>query len=593
MRCGALFTGMFVAAAAMAGAAYAEPADPLAWGANSLGTRDEAAIIRPANAVAPAPTAVTWRAPACRPTVSNPLTVSRTITIDTKGGPNYGSINYGPHKLLNKNEVVLSFDDGPYPGRTERILKALRAHCALATFFSVGRMAQAYPKSLARIAAAGHTIGTHTWAHANLRALGQKTAETRIEKGFAGVASALGQPISPLFRFPFLSENKRLLKYVKSRDISSISVDVVPGDTRGYGPRKLVERTISGARRFGGGIILYHDIKPATASAMPEILRQLSKNGFKLVHLRTTASYAPKPDLMAVFEKGKQRRLAAALANAPRKPINILPAKLKLPERNARRGRRVATVATGTASGQPEAVVQAQGLKVVEVGEDAKPSAAAIAPAAPAKKAVTSTASADAGQADGADGKTQTDGATPDAAKTVIQTAALRGSSAASEDASEDTVATSDASGPQTGPAQKTKADDASDTSTLRETIQIAALTPTRRPTPEPPAAPVRSMVKRLEKISRPATPGKARKLVRPRKRSGKPALTASREITTYARVSAPAARPVVRQTSPSPEPVRTAPAATDRQRVARAQGAPQDREKRVRWFFNFFNSER
>ncbi|MEL6747369.1 MAG: polysaccharide deacetylase family protein [Pseudomonadota bacterium] len=292
---------------------------------------------------------------ACTPTVKNPLTVSRTIVLDAEKGPHFGTINYGAHRLLRKNEVVLTYDDGPFPGRTEAILRALKAHCAKATFFAVGRMAMAYPTVLAKVHKAGHTIGTHTWAHANLRALDEATARERIEMGMAAVSAAIGAPISPLFRFPFLSENKSLLNYVRSQDISSISVDVVPGDTQGYGPKALVQRTINGARRFGGGILLYHDIKPATAAATAEILAQLSKNGFKLVHLTTKQPHIPKPRLYARFEarRTRQKTNALALRSGDRgKSGAVTKARIAPPQRRPAPGaaRRIAAPGSGGAS---------------------------------------------------------------------------------------------------------------------------------------------------------------------------------------------------------------------------------------------------
>ena len=97
------------------------------------------------------------------------LGVARTVEIDTKGGPGFGFDHYKTYDFLEPKEVVLTFDDGPQKFHTEAVLAALARECTKATFFSIGKMALGYPEIIRRVAAEGHTIGTHTWSHAVLR----------------------------------------------------------------------------------------------------------------------------------------------------------------------------------------------------------------------------------------------------------------------------------------------------------------------------------------------------------------------------------------------------------------------------------------
>ena len=130
------------------------------------------------------------------------LGVSRTVEIDTTGGPGFGMEHYKAYDFLQPKEVVLTFDDGPQKYSTEAVLKALNDECVKATFFSIGKMALGYPEIIREVAKAGHTIGTHTWSHKALaRAKTFDDAKDEIERGFSAVHRAVGGPIAPFFRY--------------------------------------------------------------------------------------------------------------------------------------------------------------------------------------------------------------------------------------------------------------------------------------------------------------------------------------------------------------------------------------------------------
>ncbi len=233
------------------------------------------------------------------------LGVSRIVEIDAKTGPLYGAFTkYEKEaRFLGPKEVVLTFDDGPMPKYTKPILDALDKFCTKATFFYVGQMAQAYPDMVKEVMGRGHTVGTHTWSHPlNLRSLSLERATDQIERGFAAVALAAGQPIAPFFRFPGLSDSGPLLAHLQERNIAAFTVDVVSNDSYIGSPSRLAARTIDQVERQNGGIVLFHDIKASTAHALPTILTELKKRGYKIVHMRSKSVFEPLPALTAELE---------------------------------------------------------------------------------------------------------------------------------------------------------------------------------------------------------------------------------------------------------------------------------------------------
>lgn len=255
--------------------------------------------------------------------------VERIIKIDASSGPIYGGISRYIHEptFLKPREVVLTFDDGPSPRITRSILKTLKDFCTSATFFPVGRMAIAYPDVVREIAAAGHTIGAHTWSHPNnLRRYKKSSAIEQVEKGFAAIAKAAGQPIAPFFRFPGLNDDARVLKHMQSRGIATFTVDVVSDDSYTDDPAQLKLQTVTRTIRQNGGILLFHDIKESTAQALPGILAELRKRGFKVVHLKSKHALKPVADFDAEISKRfetatKRKPLPETALRAPVHPV--------------------------------------------------------------------------------------------------------------------------------------------------------------------------------------------------------------------------------------------------------------------------------
>ncbi|MBU2583607.1 MAG: polysaccharide deacetylase family protein [Alphaproteobacteria bacterium] len=242
------------------------------------------------------------------------LGVARTVEIDTTGGPGFGLEQYKLYDFLQAGEVVLTFDDGPWPDNTAKVLKALKDHCVKATFFAIGKHAVWHPHILKQVAAAGHTIGTHTFSHANL-AKGKMKGEPgreEIEKGLSAVKFALGAAPAPFFRFPALQDPDDFVSYVGSRNLAIFSMDVDSFDFKTRDPSKVVKTVMAKITKKGKGIILMHDFQKATANGLPELLNELKKNGFKVVHL------TPKHSAVSIetYDEAIKKEFAGPMADA-------------------------------------------------------------------------------------------------------------------------------------------------------------------------------------------------------------------------------------------------------------------------------------
>jgi peptidoglycan/xylan/chitin deacetylase (PgdA/CDA1 family) len=230
----------------------------------------------------------------------DPLSIARIVEIDTTGGPGFGFEHFKAYDFLREREVVLTFDDGPWPSNTPAVLRALAGQCTKALFFPIGKHAMWHPEILKQVAAAGHTVGSHTWSHADLSKLTPDQAKDEIEKGISAVRVALGQPEAPFFRFPALRHSPELLSYLSARDIGIFSTDMDSFDFKIHKPEEVIASIMSSLKKHGKGIILMHDFQRTTAQALPQLLADLKAAGFKVVHLRpkSVAETLPEYDAM-------------------------------------------------------------------------------------------------------------------------------------------------------------------------------------------------------------------------------------------------------------------------------------------------------
>jgi peptidoglycan/xylan/chitin deacetylase (PgdA/CDA1 family) len=218
------------------------------------------------------------------------LGLSRVVQIDTSGGPQFGSQHFKGYDFLRDKEVVLTFDDGPWPGSTAAVLKALADQCVKATFFEIGEYARWHPEITKQAIDAGMTVGTYTWSHKDLArnpyANDPEKAEQEIEMGNSAVHSAAGGgKVAPFFRFPDLQPSPQLTSYLGGRNIAIFSTDIDSRDFTMHKPQQVVDSVMNQLAKRGRGIVLLQDFHRNTAEALPELFRQLKLAGYKVVHM--------------------------------------------------------------------------------------------------------------------------------------------------------------------------------------------------------------------------------------------------------------------------------------------------------------------
>ncbi|HWJ99285.1 MAG TPA: polysaccharide deacetylase family protein [Xanthobacteraceae bacterium] len=231
------------------------------------------------------------------------IPMSRTVEIDTTGAPGFGFEHFKNHDFLKQGEVVLTFDDGPWV-TTPKVLKALADNCVKATFFIIGKHATYHPNILKDVEAAGHTIGAHTWSHANLEKKTFDQSKEEIEKGIAAIQWALdGRESAPFFRFPALKHPPEVVKYLASRNIAMFSTDFDSFDFKMRKPEQVIKSVMDKLEKHGKGIILMHDFQHATADALPELLKQMKEKGYKVVHMKPKFMIKSLPEYDELLKK--------------------------------------------------------------------------------------------------------------------------------------------------------------------------------------------------------------------------------------------------------------------------------------------------
>ena len=247
------------------------------------------------------------------PTCDRPggMGLSRIVEIDTTGGPGFGFEHFKQYDFLRDKEIVLTFDDGPWPQNTPAVLKALADECLKSTFFEIGEHAVWHPEITKQVIEAGMTVGAHTWSHKDLArnpyAKDIELAEQEIEMGNSAVQMAAGGAlVAPFFRFPDLQHPPQLLKYLAQRNIAIFSTDINFRDFKMHKPEEVIKSVMSQLEKRGKGILLLHDFHRNTAEALPELLRQLKAAGYKVVHMvpKQQLTTLPSYDEM-VMQKGK------------------------------------------------------------------------------------------------------------------------------------------------------------------------------------------------------------------------------------------------------------------------------------------------
>ena len=261
-----------------------------------------------ANEAAPAAKEATAKE-AC-PGHPDAIGTSRVLTVEAGEFSLLGTIQYKQTLPLKDHEVVLTFDDGPIPPYSQAILDTLESQCVKATYFMVGEMAHNFPYMVRRIYNAGNTIGTHSEHHPfAFQRLSAKRVESEVDGGIASVEAALGDPkaVSPFFRIPGFGRTKAIESFLESKGLVTWSADVDTDDWwRGTTPKQIVQRAMRRLNAKGRGIVLLHDIHPATALALPMLLKELKANGYHVVQV-VAAGERPKsvPEIAVAHETDK------------------------------------------------------------------------------------------------------------------------------------------------------------------------------------------------------------------------------------------------------------------------------------------------
>ncbi|MGV0378591.1 polysaccharide deacetylase family protein [Corynebacterium faecium] len=180
------------------------------------------------------------------------------------------------------NCVAITYDDGPVPGSTERLLDILKRKGVHATFFVVGRNANANPQILRRIRDEGHTIGNHSFSHPDLARQSDGAIAAQLDDTDAALQKQAG--LDPHWlRPPYGSHNPRVASAAGARGMALAVWDVDTADWQHRNPATTCKRAVDGARE--GSIILMHDIHQPTVDAAECVIDGLRAKGLNPVGL--------------------------------------------------------------------------------------------------------------------------------------------------------------------------------------------------------------------------------------------------------------------------------------------------------------------
>lgn len=211
------------------------------------------------------------------------LGTARTIHLKREAAA-FGTVQYGPLPL-RPGEVVITFDDGPHPELTPRVLEALGKQCVKATFFMNGEPMARHAELAKQIAAQGHSTAMHGFQHEHFAKL-EADAQLADLKAMQEVYANTYGRAAPAYRFPFLEETPVLLDALKAAQVTVMSVDIAVDDwLPDQSPEMLTARMLERLKEKRGGIILMHDPQHQTVSALPALLRALKDNGYSVVHV--------------------------------------------------------------------------------------------------------------------------------------------------------------------------------------------------------------------------------------------------------------------------------------------------------------------
>ncbi|MCQ6275593.1 polysaccharide deacetylase family protein [Bacillus sp. V3B] len=180
----------------------------------------------------------------------------------------------------NGKYIALTFDDGPSPSVTPRILKTLKEYHAKATFFMLGSQVEYHPLLAKRVADEGHEIGNHTRSHSVLNKLTEEEIRREIEGTSQTIEEVIGQ-LPTSIRPPYGIYNEIVEKVAFENDFPIILWSVDSLDWKNRNAKAVNNLILDGV--FPGSIVLLHDIHPTTADALPALMRALKNEGYQFI----------------------------------------------------------------------------------------------------------------------------------------------------------------------------------------------------------------------------------------------------------------------------------------------------------------------
>lgn len=191
----------------------------------------------------------------------------------------------------NKKSVAFTFDDGPDPEITPRILAILKEKGVKATFFVIGKNAEKFPELVKQIDDEGHIVANHSYSHKHLIGFfSKKRLNQDLTHCNEAITAALGK--SPLFfRPPFGVTNPRYAKVLKELKMQSIGWSLRSFDTRAKNKYQLIEKVISNLKRRD--IILLHDNRAVTADALEDLIEHCFNKNIEIQPLSVLINKEP------------------------------------------------------------------------------------------------------------------------------------------------------------------------------------------------------------------------------------------------------------------------------------------------------------
>lgn len=194
---------------------------------------------------------------------------------------NYHLQTFNHNYKVSENHISITFDDGPNPDFTPKVLLLLKENNAKATFFLIGKNAEKYPEIVRQIIEEGHSIGNHSYSHSkNFGFFSSEKVAAELNQTNAILKKITGKEIK-MFRPPFGVTNPNIKKALKTTGHCSIGWSKRSLDTTNFSEVKILKRITSNLKK--GDIILLHDTSAKTVAVLEQLLLTLQPHKLQSV----------------------------------------------------------------------------------------------------------------------------------------------------------------------------------------------------------------------------------------------------------------------------------------------------------------------